>query len=64
MEERCEKCGGELIEGKMAGMNGIAFYPKGELGKMKPKRSSVTCFCCINCGLIQLIRATEIDKLV
>lgn len=64
MDNKCEKCGGELIEGQVAGMHGMFFYPKGEISKLKPKRSSVVCFCCKSCGMIQKLRATEIDKLI
>ncbi len=65
MGNKCEKCGGELIEGKMAGMHGIQFYPEGEFEKVvNPKRSAVVCHCCKNCGLIQNFRATEVNKLL
>lgn len=69
MNEKCEKCGGELIEGEMTSMYGIFFYPdiffypKGEVGKLSPKRSPITCFCCKKCGHIQDIKAKELDKL-
>ena len=41
MNNKCEKCGGELIKGLMAGMHGVFFYPDGEINKLKPKRSLV-----------------------
>ena len=64
MDERCEACGGELMEGKLAGMHGMQFYPAGEFEKLlNPKRSAVVCYCCKSCGLIQKLRATEVDKL-
>ena len=31
MENKCEKCGGELINGQMAGIHGMFFYPEGEI---------------------------------
>ena len=34
MDERCEACGGELMEGKLAGMHGMQFYPAGEFEKL------------------------------
>ncbi len=60
MENKCIKCGGELIEGVMAGMHGVFFYPNGEINRLKPKRSKVICDCCKECGTIQNIRATEL----
>lgn len=59
MDGRCEKCGGDLIEGVMAGMHGVFFYPEGEIRKFKPKRSQVVCFCCKDCGSIQGFRVTD-----
>jgi len=65
MEERCEACGGELMEGKLAGMHAAQFYPVGEFEKLvKPKKSAVVCFCCKSCGLVQKFRAIEMDKLL
>lgn len=64
MENRCEKCDGELLEGVLAGLHGLSFYPKGEKDKLvNPKHSSVVCFCCKSCGLIQKMRVTDIEKL-
>ena len=63
MSNNCEKCGGELIEGVIASMHGMFFYPDGEISKFKPKRSPVTCFCCKKCGLIQDIKVKEPEKL-
>ena len=63
MEAKCENCGGELVEGQMAGMHGIFFYPEGEINKFRPKRSSVVCYCCKSCGTVQKFRVKEIDKL-
>lgn len=63
MIEKCEICGGELIKGQMAGMHGVFFYPEGEINKLKPRRSPVSCYCCKNCGTIQKIQVTEINKI-
>ncbi|MGN1176937.1 MAG: hypothetical protein ACI4S1_15940 [Roseburia sp.] len=30
MENKCEKCGGELIKGQMVGMHGMFFIQKGK----------------------------------
>ena len=64
MSDKCEKCGGELIEGELASMHGIYFYPRGEISKIKPKRSPVTCNCCKQCGHIQDFRAENPEKLI
>ena len=64
MEFKCENCGGELIKGQMAGMHGMFFYPEGEINKLKPKRSSVVCYCCKSCGLIQKFTVKEVEKLL
>ncbi len=45
MNYKCEKCGGELIEGSMAGMYGVFFYPDGEINKLKPKRNCMRMEC-------------------
>ena len=64
MENKCENCGGELINGQMAGMHGMFFYPEGEIKKLKPKRSSVICYCCKSCGLVQKFTVKEVEKLL
>ena len=64
MENKCENCGGELISGQMAGMHGMFFYPEGEIKKLKPKRSSVVCYCCKSCGLVQKFTVKEVKNLL
>ena len=64
MDHKCEKCGGELIEGSLAGRYVVSFYPKGEEKKIKPKCSKTICSCCKVCGFIQNIRAVELEKLM
>ncbi|MBO5089516.1 MAG: hypothetical protein J6C27_01200 [Clostridia bacterium] len=64
MDNKCVECGGELIEGTLAGMYVACFYPKGEEKKLKGKKSKTVCSCCKVCGLIQNIRAIELDKIV
>lgn len=64
MNNKCKECGGELIEGGfLAGMYDVAFMPKGEQKKAFPKRSKIVCSCCKECGLIQNIRAVELNKI-
>ena len=63
MDKKCVECGGELVEGALA-VNYIAyFYPKGEEKKLIGKRSKTICSCCKICGLIQNIRAIDLDKI-
>ena len=64
MDDKCVICGGELIEGSLAGMYGLCFYPKDEEKKLKGKRSKTICSCCKACGLIQNIKAVELDKIM
>lgn len=64
METKCQFCGGELIKGQIAGMYGVFFYPEGEINKFKPKRSSVICYCCKNCGMVQKFSVKDVDKLL
>ena len=65
MDNKCEKCGGELIEGSLASAYYIHFYPKGEDKKLFTKKHSKTvCYCCKACGLIQCFKAVELDKII
>lgn len=64
MDKKCVECGGELLEGKLAGMYALCFYPNGEEKKLRGKKSKIICSCCKACGLIQNIRAIELDKIV
>ncbi len=63
MDSKCRECGGELIQGTLAGNYITGFIPKGEENKIIPKRSKVVCSCCKVCGLIQNIKAVELDKI-
>lgn len=63
MNSKCIACGGELIEGTLAGNYAASFYPKGEEKKLIGRKSKTVCFCCKSCGLIQNIRAVELEKL-
>ena len=40
------------------------FYPEGEINKIKPKRSSVVCYCCKGFGLVQRFTVKEIANLL
>ena len=64
MDKKCIECGGELVQGKLAGMYVACFYPTGEENKLKGRKSKTVCSCCRVCGLIQNIRAIELDKIV
>ena len=63
MDDKCVECGGDLIEGTLAGMYVAHFYPKDEQKKLVGKKSKTVCSCCKVCGLIQKIRAVELDKI-
>ena len=63
MDNKCVKCGGELIEGVLAGRFVMYFYPKDEEKKLIGKKSRTVCSCCKVCGLIS-VRAVELDKIV
>ena len=64
MDKKCVECGGELIEGTLAGMYAASFYPKDEEKKLIGKKSKTICSCCKDCGLIQNIRAIELNKII
>lgn len=64
MGKKCVECGGELIEGTLAGMYVANFYPKNEEKKVIGNKSKTVCSCCKVCGLIQNIRAVELDKIL
>ncbi len=64
MDKKCIECGGELVEGVLVGAHVTYFYPNGEEEKIKSKKSKTVCSCCRDCGLIQNIRAVELDKIV
>ncbi len=64
MKQKCKECGGELMEGgTLAGMYATTFIPQTEQQKVFPKQSKIVCSCCKECGLIQNIRAVELDKI-
>lgn len=63
MDNKCVKCGGELVEGSLASAHLICFYPKGEERKLRPKAVKTVCSCCKVCGLIQNIRVVNPEKL-
>ena len=63
MDNKCKKCGGELIEGSLAGRYVASFYPKGEEKKIRPKSIKTIGSCCKVCGLIQNLRVVEPEKL-
>ncbi len=63
MERRWEQCNGDLLEGVIAGMSGIFFYPEDEIKKFKPKRSQIVCDCCKECGNLQGFRVKDLAEL-
>lgn len=64
MENKCSKCGGELIGGYLKeGSWSIEFIPQGDEKKFKPRRARVLCDTCIKCGNIENIRVENPEKL-
>ncbi len=61
---KCEKCNGEIIEGKLLSLQGIFFYPNDEEKKFNPKRNMIVCDCCKECGCLQNFRVTELEKIL
>ena len=65
MSDKCEKCGGELVEGTLSPNVSCYFYPLTDLKKftMTHNKIPVTCKCCKKCGLIQDFRVKELSRL-
>ncbi|MBE6665343.1 MAG: hypothetical protein E7603_03845 [Ruminococcaceae bacterium] len=64
MENKCSKCGGELVTGRlMTGAHFIGFTPLADEKKMKPRYARVFCDTCIQCGNVENIRVENADSL-
>lgn len=64
MENRCEKCGGELISGYLrAGTWLVEFIPQGDEKKLKPRHTKLLCDTCTVCGNIENIRVEKPEEL-
>ena len=64
MENKCSKCGGELITGNLAtGAHGLGFIPAEDMKKFKPRYSGIICEACVQCGNVENIRVQEPEKI-
>ncbi len=62
MDQKCSKCGGELIEGAL--LEGLSFHsviltPMEELTKIKKRKTGVICDACTQCGSIENLRVED-----
>lgn len=61
---RCSKCGGELISSCLStGANLLIVVPIDDMRSFRPRYSKVLCDTCVQCGNIENIRAEESEKL-
>lgn len=64
MENKCSKCGAELIGGYLkAGTWLVEFLPQGDEKKLKPRHAKVLCDTCTACGNIENIRVEKPEAL-
>ena len=64
MENKCSKCGGTLIAGRlMTGAYLVGFTPLADEKKWKPRYTKVFCDACTQCGSIENIRVENPDGL-
>lgn len=60
MGNKCSKCGGKLITGRLiAGTWNIEFFPLDEEKKLIKKHLKVLCDTCIECGNVENIRVEK-----
>lgn len=64
MENKCSKCGEELIPGYLwAGTWNVEFTPQCDEKKFKRRHLKVLCDTCVECGNIENIRVEKAEKL-
>ena len=66
MENRCTKCGGELISGTLrsrANLFPSCFTPLEDLNRISARNLDVLCDLCTRCGSIENLRVEELGKL-
>ena len=59
MDQKCSKCGGELIEGALLedlSFHSVILTPMEELAKIKKRKTGVICDACTQCGNIENLR--------
>lgn len=60
MDNKCGKCGGELVTGRlMTGAHLIGFTPLSDEKKLKPRYARVICNTCTQCGSISNLRVEK-----
>lgn len=65
MDNKCSKCGGELISTRLStGTHLLGVTPVEDAKKLKPRYSNVLCDTCSKCGNIENIRAAEPEKIL
>ncbi len=63
METKCEKCGGELITGRLTtGVQMVTWTPLSDEKKLRPRRMDVVCDCCGRCGAISNLRVRDTES--
>lgn len=64
MENKCGRCGGELIPGRlMTGRSLVGFTPLGDEKKLKPRYAKVFCDVCACCGSVENLRVEAPEAL-
>ncbi len=64
MNNKCEKCGGELITGRLStGAHLVTFSPSADDRKLIPRQVRVFCDACSTCGAIYNIRVEDPEKI-
>jgi len=64
MENKCSKCGGELVTGRlMTGAHFIGFTPLADEKKLKPRYARVFCDTCVQCGSVENIHVENAEIL-
>ncbi len=64
MENKCSKCGGELITGRlMTGAHLVGFTPLTDEKKWNPRYAAVLCDTCTVCGTVENLRVEKPETL-
>ena len=64
MENKCSKCGGELVTGHLiAGTWLVEFIPLCDEKKLKRRHLKVICDTCVECGNIENTRVEKSETL-
>ena len=64
MENKCTKCGGELMAGRLTtGIHLLGFTPLEDEKKFRPRSAKVFCDVCLSCGSVENIRVENPETL-